>query len=68
MIFFLLVLGFFCCFFLASSCRVPEEDVLRPHLAGAGGTQHPARASKGNHSIVPHGDYPVISQGCINGS
>lgn len=26
------------------------------------------RDSKGNDRIIPHGDYPVISQGCINGS
>lgn len=41
------VLGFFfLLFFLASSCRVPEEDVLRPQLAGAGGTQHPEEPAR----------------------
>lgn len=26
------------------------------------------RDCKGNHRIIPHGDYPVISQGYINGN
>lgn len=40
------VFGFFLLFFLASFCRVPEEDVLRPQLAGAGGTQHPEEPAR----------------------
>lgn len=26
------------------------------------------RSSRGNRRVIPPGDYPVISQGCINGS